>query len=95
MIASTFCSPISFFVFCTAVVVSVASSSTKYSSVLPPAFFGHSGIVFFSGMPSDAAGPVAETVTPIFTCAVAVAANATQPMSAGTIRSLFIVRPPY
>ena len=28
-------------------------------------------MVFFSGMPSDAAGPVAETVTPIFTSAKA------------------------
>jgi hypothetical protein len=33
------------------------------------------GIVFFSGMPSDAPGPVADTVTPILTCACAAAAN--------------------
>jgi len=26
---------------------------------------GNNAIVFFSGMPSDAAGPVADTVTPI------------------------------
>ena len=32
--------------------------------------------VLRSGMPSDAAGPVAETVTPILTCANVVAANA-------------------
>ena len=37
--------------------------------------FGHIGIVLRSGMPSDAAGPVADTVTPIFTCAVADAAT--------------------
>ena len=38
---------------------------------LPPAVFGHSATVFFSGIPSDAAGPVAETVTPTLTCAPA------------------------
>ena len=76
MIASTLLSPISFLVFCTAVVVSVASSSRMYSIVLPPAVFGHSATVFFSGMPSDAAGPVAETVTPTLTCAPAALASA-------------------
>ena len=76
MIASTLCSPISFRVFCTAVVVSVASSSTMYSTFEPAMVFGHSAMVFFSGMPSDAAGPVAETVTPILTCATAAVASA-------------------
>src|ERR1700712_4731478 len=32
-------------------------------------FCGISAMVFFSGMPSDAAGPVAETVTPTLTSA--------------------------
>ena len=75
MIASTLFSPISFFVFCTAVVVSVASSSRMYSTLFPATVFGHNGIVFFSGMPREAAGPVADTVTPILTCACADAAN--------------------
>ena len=74
MIASTLLSLISLRVFCTALVVSVASSSTMYSIVLPPADFGHIGMVLRSGMPSDAAGPVADTVTPTFTCALASAA---------------------
>jgi hypothetical protein len=70
MIASTWFSPSSFFVACTAVVVSDASSSTMYSMLLPPIVFAHIATVFFSGMPRDAAGPVADTTTPIFTCAI-------------------------
>ena len=45
-----------------------------YCTLLPAISFGSSAIVFFSGIPSDAAGPVADSVTPIFTCADAVAA---------------------
>src|SRR5215467_6326679 len=77
MIASTLFSLISFFVFCTAVVVSVASSSRMYSMVLPATLLGHRGMVFFSGMPREAAGPVAETVTPTLTCATAVVESET------------------
>ena len=36
---------------------------------------GSSATVFFSGMPSEAAGPVADSVTPTFTSAQAVAAR--------------------
>src|SRR5438132_12003494 len=61
---STLSSEISLRVFFTAVVVSDASSRTIYSTVLPAIVFGISAKVFFSGMPSDAAGPVADTVTP-------------------------------
>jgi hypothetical protein len=83
MSASTLLSPMSLRVFWTAVVVSDASSSTMYSIDLPPAVFGHIGIVLRSGMPSDAAGPVADTVTPIRTCAAAVAvASTSAPKSA-------------
>ena len=67
MIASTLSSPITFLAFCTAVVVSDASSSRMYSTVLPPIDFEHRPTVFFSGMPSDAAGPVADTMTPTLT----------------------------
>jgi hypothetical protein len=37
----------------------------------PATSLGSSAIVFFSGIPSDAAGPVADTVTPLFTSAKA------------------------
>src|SRR5438128_1922334 len=70
MMASTAESPSSFLVLCTALVVSVASSSTMYSTLLPPIDLGHMAMVFLAGMPSDAAGPVADTMTPIFTCAL-------------------------
>ena len=90
MIASTWFSPSSFLVTWTAVVVSVASSSTMYSTLLPPIVFGHIAIVFFSGMPSDAAGPVAETTTPTLTCASATPANAS---IATPARVLFMLPP--
>jgi hypothetical protein len=92
MIASTLFSPISLRVFCTAVVVSDASSSTMYSMVLPPAFFGHIGIVLRSGMPSDAAGPVADTVTPTFTCACARPMLAASAASTALRRSTWLMR---
>ena len=41
----------------------------------PPIVCGISAIVFFSGMPSDAAGPVAETVTPTLMSACATLAS--------------------
>src|SRR5713226_4548524 len=71
MMASTALSAISFLVFCTASVVSLASSKTMYSTLFPAMVLGHMATVFFSGMPSDAAGPVADTVTPILICACA------------------------
>jgi hypothetical protein len=93
MIASTFDSPISLRVFCTAVVVSDASSSTMYSTVLPPTSFAHMPTVLRSGMPSDAAGPVAETVTPIRTCANAVAANAHATKATLRVNDCFMASP--
>jgi hypothetical protein len=42
-----------------------------YSIFCPAISFGSNAIVFFSGIPSDAAGPVADTVTPIFMSAKA------------------------
>ena len=48
----------------TAFVVSDASSSTIQLIFSPPIVVGSSSKVFFSGMPSDAAGPVADSVTP-------------------------------
>ena len=93
MIASTFDSPISLRVFCTAVVVSEASSSTMYSTVLPATSFGHMTTVLRSGMPSDAAGPVAETVTPILTCANVVAANADTTNATLRVTCFFMASP--
>src|SRR5674476_440404 len=65
MIASTLSSPVSLRAFWTAVLGSVASSSTTYLTFSPPIVDGSSAMVCFSGMPSDAAGPVAETLTPM------------------------------
>jgi len=78
--------------FCTARLVSDASSSTMYCTLLPAISFGSSAIVFFSGIPSDAAGPVADSVTPIFTCADAVAAAHARPAAskASIHRFIFI-----
>ena len=61
---STLSSVMSFFVLVTAFVVSEASSRTIQLIFWPLIVVGRSSIVFFSGMPSDAAGPVAESVTP-------------------------------
>ena len=71
MIASTAFSAMSFLAFCTASVVSLASSRTMYSTLFPAMVLGHMATVFFSGMPSEAAGPVVDTVTPILICACA------------------------
>ena len=75
MMASTLFSPISFFAFCTARVVSPPSSSWKYSIVALPAVLGSNSAVFFCGMPMADVGPVAETIRPILTCAVAACAD--------------------
>src|SRR5512137_1163386 len=69
-ITSTLSSVISLRVFFTADVVSDASSRTMYWTFLPPIVCGISANVLRSGMPSDAAGPVADTVTPtLMSCA--------------------------
>ena len=69
MIASTLFSLMSFRVLTTAALESLASSSTMYSIDLPAMVFGSSAMVFFSGMPSEPAGPVVDSVTPILICA--------------------------
>jgi hypothetical protein len=62
---STLSSLISLRVFLTASVVSDLSSRTEKWIFCPPIVGVPSiSIVFFSGMPSDAAGPVADSVTP-------------------------------
>ena len=68
---STWFSAMSLRVLLTALVVSDASSSTRYSIFWPAISRGRRSTVFFSGTPSEAAGPVADTVTPTFTCASA------------------------
>ncbi len=70
-ITSTLSSLMSLRVLVTARVVSDASSSTIQLTFSPPIVAGSSSIVFFSGMPSDAAGPVADSVTPIVMSAMA------------------------
>src|SRR5439155_11709705 len=69
--ASTLCSPISFLAFCTARVVSPPSSSWIYSTDASPTCAGSNAPVFFWGMPIAEVGPVAETISPILTCAEA------------------------
>ena len=68
---STLSSEMSFFVLVTALVVSEPSSRTIQLTFWPPIVVGRSSNVFFSGMPSEAAGPVADSVTPtlIWPCA--------------------------
>ena len=57
--------------FLTACVVSVASSRTIHSIFWPATSFGSRATVLRSGMPSEAAGPVLDTVTPTLTWALA------------------------
>ena len=70
-ITSTLFSEMSFFVLVTAFVVSEPSSSTIQLTFSPPIVVGRSSNVFFSGMPSEAAGPVADSVTPTLMSACA------------------------
>jgi len=46
-----------------------------YSIVASPILRASSSPVFFCGMPIAVVGPVAETISPILTCAVAVPSN--------------------
>jgi hypothetical protein len=57
-----------------------------YCTDLPPISLGSRANVFFSGMPSEAAGPVAETVTPTLIWADAAPVNAAN-ASASTVGS--------
>ena len=68
--------------------MSEASSSTIQLIFSPPIVVGSSSNVFFSGMPSDAAGPVAEMVTPTLISASAGAATAST-TAAASARSDF------
>ncbi len=81
MMISTLSSAISLRAFFTAVVVSDASSRTMYSTFLPAISFGSKAKVFFSGMPKEAAGPVADTLTPTLICAEALLANTSDNMA--------------
>ncbi len=73
---STLSSEMSFFVLVTALVVSEPSSRTIQLTFWPPIVAGRSSNVFFSGMPSDAAGPVADNVTPTLMSAMREERNA-------------------
>ena len=68
---STLSSLISLRALVTALVVSDASSRTIQLIFSPAIVFGTNSIVFFCGMPSEAAGPVAERVTPMLKSAAA------------------------
>jgi len=76
----------------TAFVVSDASSSSTHLTFSPPMVAGSSSSVFFCGMPSDAAGPVADTVMPtvMSACAGSASANAIAAPSAVVVRESFM-----
>ena len=78
---STLSSAINLRMFVTAFVVSDASSSTIQLIFCPATVVGRSSIVFLSGMPSEAAGPVAESVTPMLMSALAAFGKATDATS--------------
>ena len=65
MMTSTLFSSISLRASATALVTSVASSSTMYSTLRPAISVGSSATVLRWGMPSDAAGPVCDVMTPM------------------------------
>ena len=95
---STLFSEMSFFVLVTALVVSEPSSRTIQLTFSPPIVVGSSSNVFFSGMPSDAAGPVADSVTPTLMSACADTATrrrqASAAASAGSSLRTCIESPP-
>ena len=84
MIASTLFSLMSFLVLTTAALESLASSRTMYSIDWPATVLGRSAIVFFSGMPSEPAGPVVDRVTPILTWAGAASGRTAKRARAST-----------
>src|SRR5437764_11794210 len=81
---STLSSAISLRALVTAFVVSDPSSSTIQLIFCPATVVGNNSIVFFSGIPSEAAGPVAESVTPIVISASAVPAQPNATMAIAT-----------
>ena len=91
---STLFSLINFRVFLTASVVSDLSSRTMKLSFCPP-IVGEPIIssVFFSGMPSDAAGPVAESVTPMLMSAMAMPAVSSVAKATANFSILIIFLP--
>src|SRR5665213_2305292 len=89
MITSALSSLMSLRVLVTALVVSDASSSTIHLIVSPAIDCGSISIVFFSAIPSDAAGPVVDSVTPIVMSACAAVAS-----SAASIEQRVFICPP-
>ena len=82
--------------------ISLQTTLVKDSANLPifhelfPIFFGNSAVEFFCEMPTNAAWPVAEVTTPIFTCACADSDAAS--VSADRVPKsilVFIVSPPW
>ena len=76
-ITSALSSLMSLRVFVTALVVSDASSRMIQLIFSPAIVFGNSSNVLFSGMPSEAAGPVADSVTQMLMSAHAAVATST------------------
>src|SRR5574342_647187 len=78
--------------FFTALVLSVASSSTSQLTLTPAMVVGRSATVLRVGIPSDAAGPVADTVTPTLICAAAAGGRRSAGASAQRTRRRRVMR---
>ena len=76
-----------------ATVGSVASSSTTSLTFSPPISVGSRAKAFFSGMPSEAAGPEAESETPMVMSANAAELRAKVAESATTSLASFMFPP--
>ena len=94
MITSTLSSVISLRVLVTALVVSEPSSRITQLIFCPPIDRGRSSKVLLSGMPSEAAGPVADSVTPIVMSACATAATIAAATATASWMQRFISTPP-
>ena len=93
MIASTRSSVTRRRAFLVATVGSVASSSTISLTFSPPISVGRRAKAFFSGMPSEAAGPEAESETPMVMSANAAELRAKVAESATTSLASFMFPP--
>ena len=89
--ASTRVSLINFFALVTVMVGSPPSSSMVYSMLALPALAGSKAALFFCGIPTTAAGPVLEAMTPILTCAMAARGSVAQSASSSALRNFINV----
>ena len=84
---STFSSSSNLRAFATARVASAPSSSTMYSTSCPAMLLGSSAMELRCGMPSEAAGPVVEMVTPTLMVSAAAEAASAPEIKPATARA--------